>query len=65
MLTFMPILLRCGVSRSNVVKHFGHLSGTTALHCAVRRGDLEAVEILLEHGAKPSIKNDLGRDVLS
>ena len=27
--------------------------------------DMEVVELLLEHGANPSIKNDLGRDVLS
>ena len=39
--------------------------GLTALHYAARRGDMEIVELLLEHGAKPSIKNDLGRDVLS
>ena len=38
---------------------------STALHYAARRGDMEIVELLLEHGAKPSIKNDLGRDVLS
>ena len=40
-------------------------SGLTALHYAARRGDMEIVELLLEHGANPSIKNDLGRDVLS
>jgi palmitoyltransferase len=39
--------------------------GLTALHYAARRGDMEIVELLLEHGAKPSIKNDMGRDVLS
>ena len=40
-------------------------AGLTALHYAARRGDMEIVELLLEHGAKLSIKNDLGRDVLS
>ena len=64
-LTVMPILLRCDLFRSNVIKHFGNLSGTTALHCAARRGDLEAVEILLEHGANPKVRDSVGRDVLS
>ena len=36
-------------------------SGTTALHFAVRRGDVDVVNLLLEHGADPTIKNDLGK----
>ena len=39
--------------------------GTTPLYYAVKRGDAEIVEILMQHGAKASVKNDLGRDVLS
>ena len=34
-------------------------SGTTPLNLAVKRGDLEIVNILLESGADPFIKNDL------
>jgi hypothetical protein len=36
-------------------------SGSTALHYAVQRGDVDIVNLLLEHGADPSIKNDLGK----
>ena len=35
-------------------------SGTTALNYAVMRGDVEIVKILLENGADPYVKNDLG-----
>ena len=35
----------------------------TALHL-LRRGDMEIVELLLEYGANPSIKNDMGRRTL-
>ena len=34
--------------------------GTTALSCAVMRGDVEIVKILLENGADPYVENDLG-----
>ena len=40
-------------------------SGSTPSQYAVCRGDLEIMELLLEHGANSSTKNDLGRDVLS
>ena len=36
--------------------------GSTALHYAVRLGDMEIVEILLGAGADPSLKNALGQD---
>ena len=32
----------------------------TALHYAVRRGDIEIVKILLENSADPYVANDLG-----
>jgi len=35
--------------------------GSTPLHFAVRRGDVDVVNILLSHGADPTIKNDLGK----
>ena len=37
------------------------MSGSTALHHAVRRGDVDIVNILLENGADPTIKDDLGK----
>ena len=40
-------------------------SGSTPLQYAVCRGDVEIVELLLEHGANSSTKNDLGRHLLS
>ena len=30
------------------------------MNCAVFRGDVEIVKILLEHGADPHVENDLG-----
>ena len=53
------------MTRSKFLRRVAESSGLTALHYAARRGDMEIVELLLEHGAKPSIRNDLGRDVLS
>ena len=53
------------MTRSKLVSRVAGSGGLTALHYAARRGDMEIVELLLEHGAKPSIKNDMGRDVLS
>ena len=57
--------VRLGVTSSRLLQRVAETGGLTALHYAARRGDMEIVELLLEHGAKPSIKNDLGRDVLS
>jgi len=54
-------LLRLGLSSSKLVEELAFRSGATALHHAVRRGDVDVVNILLLHGADPSIKNDLGK----
>ena len=59
------LAVRLKITQSQLMRRVAESSGLTALHYAVRRGDMEIVELLLEHGAKPSIKNDLGRDVLS
>ena len=59
------LAVRLKLTRSKIVKRFAENCGLTALHYAARRGDMGIVELLLEHGAKPSIENDLGRDVLS
>ena len=54
-----------GVVKSGLLAELAIISGATPLHWTALRGDMEVVELLLEHGAKPSIKNDLGKDVLS
>eukprot|EP00938_MAST-03A_sp_MAST-3A-sp1_P000338 g338.t1 len=59
------LVVRLKLTTSKLMKRVAENCGLTALHYAARRGDVEIVELLLEHGAKPSIKNDLGRDVLS
>ncbi len=53
------------MTRSKFLRRVAESSGLTALHYAARRGDMEIVELLMEYGAKPSTRNDLGRDVLS
>jgi hypothetical protein len=50
---------------ASLMYRLGMEEGRTALQDAVRRGDVEIVELLMSHGADPSIKNDLKRDVLS
>jgi ankyrin repeat protein len=58
-------LVRMGIVKSGLMKELALISGATPLQWAVSRGDLEIVELLLQHGAEPSIENDLGRSVLS
>ena len=53
------------LARSGLFYKFASESGSTPLQYAVCRGDLEIVELLLEHGANSSTKNDLGRHLLS
>ncbi|MDC3321704.1 ankyrin repeat domain-containing protein [bacterium] len=59
------LLVRLKLSSSTLLRRVAESSGLTALHYAARRGDVEIVELLMEHGANPSTKNDMGRDVLS
>ena len=54
-----------GIVKSGLMKELALISGATPLQWAVSRGDLEIVELLMQHGAEPSIKNDLGRSVMS
>ena len=58
-------LARMKLVRSGLFFLLASESGSTPLQYAVCRGDVEIVELLLEHGANSSTKNDLGRDVLS
>ena len=53
------------LTHSLLIQSVAEKAGSSPLYFAVKRGDLEVVEILLEHGADPSTKNDLGRDILS
>ena len=62
--TVSQLLVRMNTSRSRLLTTVAEDGGMTSLHYAVKRGDMEIVELLLEHGADPSIKSDLGRDVL-
>jgi len=58
-------LHKWGLSRSALVTLFAHEAGDTPLICAVRRGDLRAVEILLQAGADPRIESDLGMNAFA
>lgn len=58
----MKVAHRTGFANSGVVQLLSSESGGTALHLAARRGDIEIVELLLNAGADPSFKNDLGQD---
>ena len=58
-------LLQTGAVKSGLFADLASWSGSTPLKVAAQRGDTEVVEIMLEHGADPSMKNDLGCDVFS
>ena len=58
-------LYRTGVSKTVLMEYLAVQSGTTALNLAVMRGDVEIVKILLESGADPYIKNDLGMNAFA
>ena len=53
-------LYRTGLAKSGLLGFLAINSGTTPLNFAVMRGDVEIVKILLENGANPFVKNDLG-----
>ena len=54
-------LTRNKLTKSGVMNAIATWSGSSALHFAVQRGDVDIVNLLLEHGADPTIKNDLGK----
>ena len=54
------VLYRSKLSKNGLIESLAQDQGTTALNCAVFRGDVEIVKILLEHGADPHVENDLG-----
>jgi hypothetical protein len=56
----MRFLYRNKIKTSKLVFAMANTSGSTALQVAVRRGNTDVVNVLLQHGADPSLKNDLG-----
>ena len=57
---FSTLSFRSGVNKSILMQSLAERQGRTALHYAVRRGDLQLVEILLSMGADPSVKDNAG-----
>ena len=55
------LLVETKLTKSGIMVSLARGCGSTALHYAVQRGDVDIVNLLLEHGADPSIKNDLGK----
>ena len=49
-----------GFVKSVLANRLANGPGLTALHYAARRGDVEIVTLLLEAGADPYIKNEMG-----
>ena len=49
---------------SSIVKHAVFTHRSTALHQAIREGNLECIKCLLENGADPTIQNHTGMDAL-
>ena len=58
-------LHRSGLVKSGVMAHLSNEAGTTPLNCAIIRGDLEIVKILLEFGADPDVTNELGMNAFN
>ena len=54
-------LIRNKLTKSGLMTALAQDSGSTALHYAVQRGDIDCVNLLLKNGADPAIKNDLGK----
>ena len=63
--TISSLGIRSGIAIPKVLAAITDEGGMAALHYAARRGDMAIVELLLEHGANPSIGNNLGKGVLS
>ena len=63
-MSLMKTLYRIGFRDHPLVNLIAVEAGGTALHHAVSRGDLRAVEILLNAGANPLIQTDLGMNAL-
>ena len=58
------MLTRLGLASSGLIKSLAREAGFTPLHYAVMKGDVDAVNILLQYNADLNVKNDLNYDVL-
>ena len=54
------LMIRGGFTKSLLANRLANGAGLTSLHYAARRGDVEIVTLLLEAGADPYIKNEMG-----
>ena len=54
-------MYRWGLMSNAFTEFFAPLPGATCLHLAVAQGDVDFIEILLNHGANPLICDGLGR----
>ena len=54
------ILVRGHIVNTTLANRLAHGAGLTALHYASRRGDAEIVKVLLDAGADPYLKNEMG-----
>ena len=54
-------LYRMGNRGNAFIEFFAPLEGATALHAALKNGDLDVAEYLLKNGADPRIEDGLGR----
>eukprot|EP00947_MAST-08B_sp_MAST-8B-sp1_P004984 g4984.t1 len=58
-------LYRLKLNKSGVIKYLANGPGGTPLHFAAGRGDVAIVRQLLHAGADPTIRTDLGLDVIA
>ena len=58
------LFTRFKISSSGILFELANDSGSTPIHYAAQRGDLEMIELLMEHGALTEIRNDMNRDTL-
>eukprot|EP00938_MAST-03A_sp_MAST-3A-sp1_P002860 g2860.t1 len=55
------VLVRTKVKKAGIMVSLARACGSTALHYAVRRGDVDVVNLLLCHGADPEITDGLNK----
>jgi len=59
----MRLALKLG-SRNKLFAYLGQLEGSTALHNAAARGDVDLCASLIAFGANPTLRNSMGRTPL-
>ncbi|MDC3321555.1 ankyrin repeat domain-containing protein [bacterium] len=58
-------IVKTKILKNEMMTELSHESGTTALHCASRRGDVALIELLIQKGADPLIRDDLGLNMFA